>query len=68
MKTLKLAVLGGGSSYATELLDGIISRWKNGEFHAREIAMVDVPEGKERMETVAAFARRMMAKRGCRAG
>lgn len=64
MKTLKLAVLGGGSSYATELLDGIISRWKNGEFHAREIAMVDVPEGKERMETVAAFARRMMAKRG----
>ena len=26
--------------------------------------MVDVPEGKERMETAAAFARRMMAKRG----
>ena len=41
MKTLKLAVLGGGSSYATELLDGIISRWKTAS-HAREIAMVDV--------------------------
>lgn len=64
MKKLKLAVLGGGSSYAPELLDGMISKWRDGRFHAAEVAMVDVPEGKDRMETVAAFARRMIAKKG----
>jgi len=64
VKTVKLAVLGGGSSYLPELLDGVIKKWDQGEFHAESIALVDVPEGKERMETVAAFSRRMMAKRG----
>jgi len=64
MKEFKLAVLGGGSSYAPELIDGIAKRYLNGEFHAREIVMVDVPEGRERMETVASFTRRMLAKQG----
>ncbi|HHY75810.1 MAG TPA: 6-phospho-beta-glucosidase [Firmicutes bacterium] len=64
MKEFKLAVLGGGSSYAPELMDGIAKRYLGGEFHAREIVLVDVPEGRERMETVAAFTRRMFAKHG----
>lgn len=63
MKKIKIAVLGGGSSYAPELLDGVIRKWELGEFHAEEISLVDVPAGKERMETVAAFSRRMTAKR-----
>lgn len=64
MKKIKLAVLGGGSSYAPELLDGVINRWLSSQFHAEEIVLVDIAEGKDRMETVAAFARRMMAKKG----
>ncbi|MGE5579503.1 MAG: 6-phospho-beta-glucosidase [Bacillota bacterium] len=64
MEKLKIAVIGGGSSYAPELLDGIIRRWEEGEFHVEEVAMVDVPEGEGRMEIVAAFCRRMLSKRG----
>lgn len=64
MKQVKLAVLGGGSSYLPELLDGVVRKWEQGEFHAESIALVDVPDGKNRMETVADFSRRMMAKRG----
>ncbi len=63
MEKIKIAVIGGGSSYAPELLDGIIRKWEQGEFHVEEISMVDVAEGKSRMETVAAFCRRMMEKR-----
>ncbi|MGI6667020.1 MAG: 6-phospho-beta-glucosidase [Bacillota bacterium] len=64
MKEIKLAILGGGSSYTPELLDGVAKRYLEGEFHAKEIVMVDIPEGRDRMETVASFARRMLSKRG----
>jgi 6-phospho-beta-glucosidase len=64
MKEFKLAVLGGGSSYTPELIDGVARRYLDGVFHAREIVMVDVPEGREPMETVASFTRRMLAKQG----
>ncbi len=64
MDKFKLAVIGGGSSYAPELLDGIIRKWEDGEFHVEEVALVDVPEGEKRMEIIAAFSRRMLAKRG----
>ena len=64
MKEFKLAVLGGGFFLRSGLIDGIAKRYLNGEFHAREIVMVDVPEGRERMETVASFTRRMLAKQG----
>lgn len=63
MDKIRIAVLGGGSSYAPELMDGIIQKWEEGEFHAEEIVLVDVPQGRDRMETVAAFSRRMIAKR-----
>lgn len=64
MDKFKIAVIGGGSSYAPELLDGTIRKWEEGEFHVEEVALVDVPEGQARMEIVAAFCRRMLAKRG----
>ena len=64
MEKMKITVIGGGSSYAPELLDGLIKRWEQDEFHVEEVALVDVPEGKDRMETIAAFSRRMIAKRG----
>jgi len=68
MRTIKLAVIGGGSSYVPELMDGVVRKWEAGEFHAREIVLVDIPAGRERMETVAGFSRRMMSKRGMPCG
>ncbi|HHY12806.1 MAG TPA: 6-phospho-beta-glucosidase [Firmicutes bacterium] len=64
MKTIKLAVIGGGSSYTPELVDGLIKRWQNKEFLTRQLALIDIPQGKQRMETVAGFAGRMLAKAG----
>ena len=64
MKEIKLAVIGGGSSYTPELIDGLIKRWLREDFLAREIALIDIPEGQERMEIVASFAARMIEKRG----
>jgi 6-phospho-beta-glucosidase len=64
MKEVKLTVVGGGSSYTPELIDGLIKRWLREDFLVREIALVDVPEGKERMDKVASFASRMIEKQG----
>lgn len=62
MKTLKIAVFGGGSSYTPELIDGFIRR--KDELKVREIWLVDVPTGKEKMEIVSALARRMLEEAG----
>lgn len=64
MKNVKIVVIGGGSSYTPELLDGVIRHWETGDFFAGEIVLVDIPEGRERAEVVAEFSRRMMKKRG----
>lgn len=64
MKEIKLTVIGGGSSYTPELIDGLIKRWLKEDFLAREIALLDIPEGKERMDKVASFASRMVEKQG----
>lgn len=64
MREFKLAVIGGGSSYTPELISGLIDRWKRGEFLAREITLVDIPPGMPRLEIVAQFARRMVARSG----
>jgi 6-phospho-beta-glucosidase len=45
MKGLKIAVIGGGSSYTPELIDGFIKRSK--ELKVNEIYLVDIEEGKE---------------------
>lgn len=64
MKQIKLAVVGGGSSYTPELVDGLIKRWQRKEFLAKELALIDIPQGQERMETVASFAKRMLKQSG----
>ncbi|QUL98120.1 MAG: 6-phospho-beta-glucosidase [Candidatus Fermentithermobacillus carboniphilus] len=64
MKEFKLVIIGGGSSYTPELAGGLISRWKQGEFLAREIVLVDIPQGQKRLETVSAFIQRMVQKAG----
>jgi 6-phospho-beta-glucosidase len=62
MKTIKLAVVGGGSSYTPELICGLIKRWQNEEFLAGELALIDIPQGKDRLEQVAALIQRMIAR------
>ena len=62
VKQLKLVVIGGGSSYVPELIEGIIKN--NATFPVREIILVDIEEGQVKMEIVGALAGRMIAKSG----
>lgn len=57
MKKVKIATIGGGSSYTPELMEGFIKRYD--ELPIKEIWLVDVEEGKEKQEIVGAMAQRM---------
>lgn len=57
---LKLVAIGGGSSYTPELVEGLIMRQK--EYPVGELWLVDIPQGHWKLETVAALARRMVAR------
>ncbi|MBC7343353.1 MAG: 6-phospho-beta-glucosidase [Clostridia bacterium] len=59
---IKLAVIGGGSSYTPELIEGIIDHMET--FPVGQIALVDIPAGQEKMEIIADLARRMLARAG----
>ena len=61
-KYLKIAVIGGGSSYTPELIEGYINR-KN-ELPISEIWLADVEEGREKLEIVGALAKRMVTAAG----
>lgn len=56
-KSIKIATIGGGSSYTPELMEGFIKRYE--ELPIREICLVDIGEGKEKLEIVGALAQRM---------
>lgn len=62
MTGLKIAVIGGGSSYTPELVDGLISR--AGELPVAELWLADIPAGEEKLNIVGALARRMAARAG----
>jgi 6-phospho-beta-glucosidase len=62
MTGIKVAVIGGGSSYTPELIDGFIQR--AGELPTAEIWLVDIPAGKEKLEIVSQLAQRMIAAAG----
>lgn len=57
---LKIATIGGGSSYTPELIEGFIKRYD--ELPVSEIWLVDIEAGKEKLEIVGALAKRMIAK------
>lgn len=61
-KRLKIATIGGGSSYTPELVEGLIKRYH--ELPVGELWLVDIPEGKEKLEIVGALAKRMVEKAG----
>ncbi|MDH6363664.1 6-phospho-beta-glucosidase [Enterococcus sp. PF1-24] len=56
-KGVKIATIGGGSSYTPELMEGFIKRYD--ELPIREIWLVDVEAGKEKLEIVGKMAQRM---------
>lgn len=60
MDNLKVAVIGGGSSYTPELIEGFIKRSK--ELPVREIYLVDTQEGKDKLEIIYGLTKRMINK------
>lgn len=56
-KGVKIVTIGGGSSYTPELMQGFIKRYQ--QLPIREIWLVDIEEGKEKLEIVGALAQRM---------
>lgn len=59
---LKIATIGGGSSYTPELVEGFIKRYD--ELPVRELWLVDIEAGKEKLEIVGNLAKRMIEKAG----
>lgn len=56
-RAVKIVTIGGGSSYTPELIEGFIKRYE--ELPVKEIWLVDVETGKEKLEIVGAMAQRM---------
>jgi 6-phospho-beta-glucosidase len=61
-KKIKIVTIGGGSSYTPELIEGFIKR--KDELPIKEIWLVDIEEGKEKLEIVGAMAQRMVKAAG----
>jgi 6-phospho-beta-glucosidase len=57
---LKVAVIGGGSTYTPELVNGFLARLA--EFPLDELWLMDIDE--ERLQVVGSFAQRMVAAKG----
>ncbi len=60
MKKLKLVVIGGGSSYTPELVEGIILH--NSTLPISELILVDVSMGEEKVKINTALTKRMFSK------
>ncbi len=54
---LKLAVIGGGSSYTPELIEGILQRADH--LPVAELWLADIPDGERKLEIIAGLAARM---------
>lgn len=61
-ESIKVVTIGGGSSYTPELVEGFIKRYD--QLPVRELWLVDIEEGKEKLEIVGDLARRMVKKAG----
>jgi len=57
---IKIATIGGGSSYTPELIEGFINRYE--ELPIKEIWLVDIEAGKEKLEIVGNLSKRMVEK------
>lgn len=64
MKDLRIVTIGGGSSYTPELVKGLIQRKKEGILDVKELWLVDIEAGKEKLNIIADLARRMVKAAG----
>ncbi|MDF2573001.1 MAG: 6-phospho-beta-glucosidase, partial [Sporomusa sp.] len=62
MSGLKIVTIGGGSSYTPEIVEGFIRRYE--ELPVRELWLVDIEAGKEKLEIISNLAKRMVRKAG----
>lgn len=62
MSGIKIVTIGGGSSYTPELIEGFIKRYDL--LPVRELWLVDIEEGREKLKIVGALAKRMVEKAG----
>lgn len=58
--TLKIVIIGGGSSYTPEIMEGLIVR--HDRFPVTDIVLVDIEEGREKLEIIYQLAIRMVKK------
>jgi 6-phospho-beta-glucosidase len=58
----KVVVIGGGSSYTPEIVEGLIAR--AAELSLSEVWLVDIPAGREKLDVVGDLAKRMVASKG----
>ncbi|MBB3110741.1 6-phospho-beta-glucosidase [Paenibacillus phyllosphaerae] len=61
-KGLKIAVIGGGSSYTPEIVEGFIKRYEH--LPVRELWLVDIEAGRHKLAIVGELAKRMVAESG----
>lgn len=61
-KAIKIVTIGGGNSYTPEWVEGFINRYDT--LPVKELCLVDILEGKEKLETVGALVQRMVEKAG----
>lgn len=59
---LKIVTIGGGSSYTPELIEGYIKR--KDQLPIKDIVLVDIEAGKEKLEIVGAMAKRQIEAAG----
>ncbi|EUJ26605.1 6-phospho-beta-glucosidase [Listeria grayi] len=61
-KGIKIVTIGGGSSYTPELVEGFIKRYH--ELPIKELWLVDIEAGREKLEIVGNMAKRMVKAAG----
>ncbi|HHJ3200526.1 TPA: 6-phospho-beta-glucosidase [Vibrio parahaemolyticus] len=61
-EAIKLAIIGGGSSYTPELVEGVIKRLDY--LPVKQIHFVDIESGAEKLEIIKGLAQRMVDKAG----
>lgn len=59
---MKIAIIGGGSSYTPELIEGVILH--KATLPVTEIVLIDVEAGQDKVQVNTEFARRMIEKAG----
>lgn len=60
LQSIKLVIIGGGSSYTPEIIEGIILR--HDSFPVSEIVLVDIEAGQEKLEIIGNLSQRMIKK------